>query len=128
MAAAWDQHNFYGILDVNSNAGEEEIKRAHANLTSTLNPDTKPEEQKRAAAIAFIIADAGLAVLLDKSTRSGFDAKLASTLKAESEKEKIETQRSGKLQEQQSVEEDEKLKSAVLRYESARKELADFYY
>ncbi|MBI5115182.1 DnaJ domain-containing protein [Candidatus Poribacteria bacterium] len=128
MPNDWEQFDFYRVLDVPSNAGDEEIKNAHANLTSTLNPDAKPDEQKRAAAVAFVIADAAFAALSDKSIRGVFDAKVSEIQKAESERDKIETQRKGKLQEQQSVEEDEKLKRAMLRYDSAKKDLADFYY
>jgi DnaJ-class molecular chaperone len=128
MANEWEQFDFYRILGVQSSVGDEEINKAHANLTSTLNPDAKPEEQRRAAAVAFVVADAAFAALSDKSLRSVFDTKVSEIQKAESDKEKIETQRKGKLQEQQSVEEDEKLKRAVLRYESAKKDLADFYY
>ncbi len=128
MATDWEKYNFYRILEVDPEAGAEEIAEAHRVRTSTLNPDAKPQEQKRAAAVAFIIADAALRVLSDERARNSYDSKLKEVEKAESEKEKIEASRRGKLQEQQSIEEDEKLKKAVLKFESARGALADFYY
>ena len=128
MATSWDQYNFYRVLTVDPEAAPEEIKNAYEALTATLNPDAKPEEQKRAAALAFTTAIAALQVLSDKQARATYDSKLKELQQAESEKEKIEAKRAGKLQEQQSIEEDEKLKKAALKSESARTALVDYYY
>jgi DnaJ-class molecular chaperone len=128
MAADWEQYDFYRVLGVEPEAGPPELQEAYRSLTSTLNPDAKPSEQKRAAAIAFITADAAVQVLSDTTSRNTYDSILKEVQKAQSEKEKIEASRAGKLQEQQSIEEDEQLKKAALKLESARSKLAEFYY
>ena len=128
MAADWDQYNFYKTLDLESDASVEEIRKAHQHLTSTINPDTTSDEQKKAAAMAFVAANAALEVLSSENSRNDYDARIKEVQKAASAKEKIEARRRGKLQEQQSIEEDERLKDAVLRYETARNALGDFFY
>ncbi|GAB4334774.1 MAG: hypothetical protein Kow0099_07010 [Candidatus Abyssubacteria bacterium] len=128
MATDWGQYDFYGVLDVDPNASLEEIEKAFSDRTSALNPDNKPKEQRRAAAIAFVTAEAARQVLSAQATRDSFNAKLKEVKEAESEKKKVEEKRKGKLQEQQTIEEDEKLKNASIRYESAKSALAEFYY
>ncbi len=126
--ADWDQQDFYRLLRIDKEATPTEIEEAYANLTSALDPDSSPKEQKRANALAFITAHTARQTLLDQTKRTSYDAKLKEVQETEAEKEKIEAKRAGKLQEQQSIEEDEKLKKAALRYEAARNALSDFYY
>lgn len=121
-------YNFYMILGVQPQAGGPEVIKAHEALVASLEPDSKPAEEKKEAALAVIAADAARKVLTDSEGRQVFDAKLDDFQKAESEKEKTEAKRAGKLQEQQSIEEDEKLKQVSLRCDAARETLADFYY
>ena len=45
----WEQHDFYKILEIEPDAGAEEIEEAHRRLASALSPDEKPQEQRRAA-------------------------------------------------------------------------------
>jgi len=128
MQQGYNQHDFYGILSVQPEAGEPEIIKAHEALAASLDPDNKPAEEKKDAALNLLSADAARDVLLDSQKREEYDAKLIDVQKAQSEKEKIEAKRAGKLQEQQSIEEDEKLKQASLHLEAAQEILADFYY
>ena len=128
MADDWDQYNLYKTLEVESDANVQEIESAHQRLVSRINPDSEPDEQKKAVAVAFVTVNAAFEVLADENSRSDYDAKIKEMQKTASAKEKIEAKRRGKLQEQQSIEEDEKLKSAVVRYETAKTVLADFFY
>jgi len=128
MTTDWDQYNLYRMLEVEPDATVDEIQEAHQRLTSTMDLDGKPDEQKRSAAIASVAANAALDMLSDEGSRNDYDEKMKEMQKAASAKEKIEARRRGKLQEQQSIEEDEKLKDAVLRYETAKTALADLYY
>jgi DnaJ-class molecular chaperone len=126
--ADWEQYDFYRVLEVEPTASAEEIEKAFEARASTFNPDNKPQEQKRAAAMAFVVADAARQTLSDQRARDFFDAKLKGVKEADSEKTKVEEKRKGKLQEQQTIEEDEKLKRASVRYEAAKSALAEFYY
>ena len=128
MTADWEQYNFCRILEVAADARADEIKEAHRRLASSLNPDSKPEEEKRDTVLALIGVDAALETLSNEQLRLAFDARLAEMRKAASEKNKIETKRKGNLQEQQTIEEDEKLQKATLKYDSARDAFADFFY
>lgn len=128
MAGDWEQYSFHKILDVDPRADTDGIKSAHKALVSTLDPDTAPEEEKRAVALARLAADAALDALIDEESRKAFDARIDDVMKAASNKNKIETKRKGKLQEQQSMEEDEKLQKATEKFDSAISALSDFYY
>lgn len=128
MTADWEQYDFYRLLEVEHDAGPEEITKAHEQLISTLDPDKKPDEQKRATALARIVADAVLDVLSDEESRKTYNSRLEEAQKAASSRSKIESKRAGTLQEEQSLEEDVKLQKAIVRYESAKSALADFYY
>lgn len=128
MITDWEHYNFYSALEIDSDAGADEIKKAHQLLTASLDPDAEPEEGKRSAALAFIVSDAALEALTDDESRKNYDAKLDEARKAASAREKLEAKRMGKLQEEQSIEEDAKFQKATLRSESAKSALADFYY
>jgi len=123
-----EQYNFYRALGVAPDAATEEIAEAHKQLVAAPEPDEKPDEQKRAAALARIIANAALDVLSDEKSRQDYNAKLEEFHKTASYKSKVEAKRAGKLQEEQSIEEDMKLQKATVNYEAARSALADFYY
>jgi DnaJ-class molecular chaperone len=124
----WEQYNFYRILEVEPDAGADEMANAHRQLTSSLTPDSESEEQKKATALDLIVADAALDVLSDKQIRNEYDSRLGTAQKAASIKAKVESKRAGKAQEELSAEEDEKLQKATVKYETARDALADFYY
>ena len=128
MAADWERHSFYRILEVERGAKADDIKAAHESLVSVLDPDAAPEDEKKSAALARVAADAALDALSDGESRKECDARLDEILKAASKKKKIETKRKGTLQEQQSIEEDEKLQKATEKLDSAAASLADFYY
>lgn len=128
MAADWERYSFYKVLEVEPGASADEIETAHQRLVSSLEPDAAPDGEKRAVAVAFIAAEAALEVLSDEKSRKALDARLNDVLKAASEKKKIETKRKGKLQEQQSIEDDVKLQTATAKLDSAIGALIDFYY
>ncbi len=128
MAADWEKYSFYTILGVESGARADEIEKAHRLITSSLEPDARADDEKREAAMALVAADAALGVLCDDEARRDHDARLESVLKAASGKKKIETRRKGKLQEQQSVEDDVKLQKATAAMDSAVGALIDSYY
>ncbi len=128
MAADWERHSFYRILEVDRRATPDDIKAAHESLASTLDPDTAPDEDKRATALSRLAIDASLDALSDEKSRKECDARLDKILKAVSNKKKTETKRKGKLLEQHSMEEDEKLQKATEKLDSAAASLADFYY
>ncbi len=128
MTTDWEQHDFYRLLEIEYSAGPEEVANAHERLASTLDPDKKPDEQKRATALARIVADAARDVLCDEESRKIYNSRLEEVQNAASSRAKIEAKRAGKLQEEQSIEEDVKLQKAVVRYESARSAFAEFYY
>lgn len=128
MRQASDQYNFYRVLGVQPGAIEPEILKAHETLAASVRLEDLSGENKKEAALTLVSAQAGRRVLTDKEKRELYDAKLNDAQKAEAEKEKIETKRAGKLQEQQSIEEDEKLKQVSLRVEGAMEALTDFYY
>jgi curved DNA-binding protein CbpA len=120
--------DFYRLLGVQPEAAEAEIIKAYDALIASLEPDKKPPEEKKEAALTVIAADAAREVLANAEQRKSFDAKLEEYKRAESEKDKIEARRAGKLQEQQSIEDDEKLKQVSLHLDAASEALADFYY
>ncbi len=128
MTADWEHYNFYRALEIDPDAGVDEVKKAHEQVTASLDPDAEPEKGKRSAALAFLAADAALEALSDAESRKDHDAKLEEAQKAASAKDKLEAKRKGKLQEEQSIEEDAKFQKATLRSESAKSALADFYY
>ncbi|RJP20407.1 MAG: hypothetical protein C4520_11555 [Candidatus Abyssobacteria bacterium SURF_5] len=128
MAQNSDQYNFYKVLSVQSNAQEPDIQKAYEEATASLRPEDMPAEERKAAILALVAADAAKLVLLDSKKRSLFDARLNEVRKIQTEKEKIEAKRAGKLQEQQSIEEDEKLKNVSLQLDAANAALSDFYY
>ena len=128
MSQEPEQYNFYKVLEVVPDAATEDIAAAHSQLVAALEPDKKPDEQKRAAALAHIMANVALEVLSDEKLRQDYNAKLEEFQKTASYKSKVEAKRAGKLQEEQSIEEDRKLQKATVDYEAARTALADFYY
>lgn len=128
MGTNWEQHDFYRILQIDPEAGASEVERSHKELTSELDPDAKPEDQKKGAALAFVAIEAAYATLADEESRKSYNEKHKAMKKAQSAREKIESKRQGKLQEEQSIEEDERLKQAIQRYESAENAIVDFYY
>jgi DnaJ-class molecular chaperone len=128
MEQTSEHYNFYRILRVQPEAGDAEIQRAHADLTAAIRLEDMPPEKAKEAALTLVAAEAARHALTNPAKRESFDAKLAEAQRAESEKEKIETKRAGKLQEQQSIEDDEKLKQVSLRLEAATEALADFYF
>ena len=128
MTTDWEQHDFYKLLEVDRTAGPEEIAKAHEHVISALDPDTGPDEQKRETALARIVADAACDTLSDEGSRKAYNSRLEEAQEAASNREKIESRRAGKLQEEQSIEEDVKLQKAIVKYESAKDALADLYY
>jgi len=128
MTADWEKYSFYKILEVEPGAGAEEIKKAHERITSPLEPDAAPDEEKRTVSFALIAADAALEELKDDDSRKAYDAILDDILKAAANKKKIEGKRKGKLQEQQSIEDDVKLQKATAGLDSAIDALIDLYY
>ena len=90
MAADWEKYSFYKILEVEPGAGAEEIKKAHERITSPLEPDAAPEEEKRTVSFALIAVDAALEELKDDDSRKAYDAMLDDILKAASDKKKRE--------------------------------------
>ena len=128
MAEYWERYSFYGILEVDPNTKLEDIKTAHEGVGPELDPDSVPEEDRKKTALARLAADAALAALSDEESRKDCDAKLEAIKKAASGKKKIEAKRKGKLQDQQSIEEDEKLQKATERFDSAVGSLSEFYY
>jgi len=128
LGTHWEQHDFYRILQVDPEAGASEIEIAHKGLISELDPDAKPEDQKKAAALAYVAIEAAYATLADEKSRKSYNEKHKGLKKAESAREKIESRRQGKLQEEQSIEEDEKFKKAIQRHKSAENTIIDFYY
>jgi hypothetical protein len=116
------------VLQIEPDAGTEEITRAHGQLTASLDPATQADEQKKDIALARVVADTALDVLSDEGIRKTYDEKLDELQKAVASKAKIESKRAGKLQEEQSVEEDTKLQKATVKYETARSALVDFYF
>lgn len=128
MTADWEQYSLYGALEIDAGANADDIKAAHERLASGLDPDTAPEEEKKGVALSRLAADAALDALSDEKAREECDARLDEMQKAASRKKKIESKRKGKQQEEQSVEEDEKLQKATERFDSARGSLVDFYF
>ena len=128
MAEDWERYSFYGILEVDPQTKVDEIKAAHEGVVPELDPDSAPEADRKKTALARLAADAALAALSDEESRKDCDAKLEAIKKAASGKKKIEAKRKGKLQDQQSIEEDEKLQKATERFDSAVGSLAEFYY
>jgi aldehyde:ferredoxin oxidoreductase len=128
MEQTSEHYNFYRILRVQPEAGDAEMQRAHAELTAAMVVEDAPAEKMKEAALELVAVEAARHALTSPAKRESFDAKLAEAQQAESEKEKIETKRAGKLQEQQSIEDDEKLKQVSLRLEAATEALADFYF
>jgi DnaJ-class molecular chaperone len=128
VAEEWEGYSFYRILKVDPNTSADDIKAAHGQMVSELDPDSAPEEDRKRIALARLAADGALAALSDEESRKDLDAKLEAIKKTASAKKKIETKRKGKLQEQQSIEEDEKLQKATERFDSAVGSLSEFYY
>ena len=128
MAVDWEKYSFYKVLEVEPGARADEIEKAHKALVSSIEPDAAPDAEKMEVAIAFISAEAALETLSDEKSRSALDAKLDDTLKAVSKKNKVESKRKGKLQEQHSIEDDAKLQAATSNLDSAAGALMDFYY
>jgi DnaJ-class molecular chaperone len=90
MTADWERYNFYRTLEVEAHATVQEIENACRHLTSTIDPDGKPDERKREAAVGFVAANAALEVLSDEGSRRDYDEKIKEVQKAASAKEKIE--------------------------------------
>jgi hypothetical protein len=128
LTEAIERYSFYRALTVERDAAKAEIAGAHEQAVSALEPAAGTDEQKRAVVLARIVADTAQAVLIDEESRALYDAKIAEAEKAESAKTKLESKRAGKLQEEQTIEEDVKLQKATVKYESALGALADFYY
>ena len=128
LGSNWEQHDFYRILQVDPDAGTSEIERSHKELISELDPNAKPDDQKKAAALAFVAIEAAYTTLADEKSRKSYNKKHKEMKKAESAREKIESKRQGNLQEEQSIEEDEKFKKVIQRHESAENAIVDFYY
>ena len=128
MAEDWERYSFYRILEVDPQTNADEIKTAHEQIVSELDPDSASEEDQKKTALARLAADAALAALSDEESQKDCDARLEAIKKAASGKKKIEARRKGKLQDQQSIEEDEKLQKATERFDSAIGSLAELYY
>jgi DnaJ-class molecular chaperone len=128
MQKETDHYNFYRALGVQPQANDQEIIQAHQSAIASLQPDSLSGEERKRAALELLAANTARHVLTDSEKRKVYDVRLNDLLKVESEREKIQAKRAGKLQEQQSIEDDEKLKQISLRAEAALESLADFYY
>jgi DnaJ-class molecular chaperone len=128
VAEVWERYSFYRILEVNPNTNVDDIKAAHEQIVAELDPDSVPEDDRKKTALERLAADAALAVLSDDESQKDFDARIEAIKKTASAKKKVETRRKGKLQEQQSIEEDEKLQKATERFDAAIGSLVEFYY
>jgi len=128
MQKETDRYNFYRLLGVQPEANEQEIIQAHQDAVASLQPDSLSGEARKQAALELLSANTARHVLTDDEKRKLYDVKLKDFLKVESEREKIQAKRAGKLQEQQSIEDDERLKQISLRADAALESLADFYY
>lgn len=128
MQKETDRYNFYRVLGIQPQANEQEIVQAHQNAADSLRPDSLSGEERKRAALGLLAVNTAKHVLTDGEKRKLYDVRLNEFLKVESEREKIQTKRAGKLQEQQSIEDDERLKQISLRSEAALESLADFYY
>ena len=128
MTEAWEKYSFYKILGIKRGADADAIKDAYRDLVASLDPAAAPEGEKKAVALARLTADAAFETLSDEKSKAECDARLEDLMEAASKKKRVESKRKGKLQEQQTIDEDEKLRKATEQLDTATSSLADLYY